>query len=143
MTEVVTANITYERTDRKQRLSIKVTESEKMARSSNRQNSLSLAQLRLADLRLHGREDDLNLLRSKLRELGTGNERDSIVQRELLLITGMSGTGKSALVMRGLRDPAQKMGIAFARGKFDQNNTARPFSAVVDALSSLTKYIMA
>ena len=146
MTEVDTANLTYEyerRGSLKQRLSFKVTEAVRNAKNLNRQDLPSLAQLRLAYLPLHGREDDLKLLKSKLRELGKRKEGGGISQHELLLITGMSGMGKSALVMRGLRDPAQKMGIAFVRGKFDQNNTALPFSAIVDALSSLTKYVMA
>ena len=120
MKEVETANLTYEyerRGNLKQMLSFKVTEAVRNAKNLNRQDLPSLAQLRLAYLPLHGREDDLKLLKSKLRELGKRNEGGGgISQCELLLITGMSGMGKSALVMRGLRDPAQKMGIAFAGG---------------------------
>ena len=51
-------------------------------------------------------------------------------------------TGKSALVMKGLRDPAQQLGLIFASGKFDLNNAALPLSAFIDAMSALTKNIV-
>ena len=53
-------------------------------------------------------------------------------------------TGKSALVMCGLCETAKRMGLTFAGGKFDLNkSTPLPLSAFVDAMSSLTKFIMA
>ena len=58
------------------------------------------------------------------------------------MVSGVSGTGKSALVMRGVRDQAQKMGLVFAGGKFDLNHTALPLSAFTDAMSSLAKHVM-
>ena len=114
----------------------------KAAESSRRSKKVtsSLAQLRLANMKLHGRENDMKLLRGKLLELkknskwdkndnsannstdkGTKDEikgstlvredsrrRTSIVNieqtgilPELILISGISGTGKSALVMKG------------------------------------------
>ena len=114
----------------------------KAAESSRRSKKVtsSLAQLRLANMKLHGREKDMKLLRGKLLELkknskwdkndnsannstdkGTKDEikgstlvredsrrRTSIVNieqtgilPELILISGVSGTGKSALVMKG------------------------------------------
>ena len=110
------------------------------AAESNRRSkkvTFSLAQLRLANMKLHGRENDMKLLRGKLLELkknskwdkndnstdkGTKDEiegstlvredsrrRTSIVNieqtgilPELILISGISGTGKSALVMKGM-----------------------------------------
>ena len=114
----------------------------KAAESNRRSKKVtsSLAQLRLANMKLHGREKDMKLLRGKLLELkknskwdkndnsannstdkGTKDEikgstlvredsrrRTSIVNieqtgilPELILISGISGTGKSALVMKG------------------------------------------
>lgn len=52
-------------------------------------------------------------------------------------------TGKSALVKQGLEEPAQKMGIVFASGKFDLNkSSALPFSAFSAAMSSLIKQVI-
>jgi len=114
----------------------------KAAESNRRSKKVtsSLAQLRLANMKLHGRENDMKLLRGKLLELkknsnwdkndnsansstdkGTkdviegsalvredSRRRISIVNieqtgilPELILISGISGTGKSALVMKG------------------------------------------
>jgi len=114
----------------------------KAAESNRRSKKVtsSLAQLRLANMKLHGRENDMKLLRGKLLELkknsnwdkndnsansstdkGTKDDiegsalvredsrrRISIVNieqtgilPELILISGISGTGKSALVMKG------------------------------------------
>ena len=95
-------------------------------------------------MRLHGREDDLKLLKSKLRELSNGDTGNVHGRPELLVISGISGAGKSALVMRGLRDPAEKMGIVFVSGKFDQNAQCRtqPLSAFVEAVASLAKTVL-
>jgi len=97
-------------------------------------------------MKLHGRENDMKLLRSKLLELKKrrkdNDNSSSTSLPELILISGMSGTGKSALVMKGVRYPAQKMGINFTSGKFDLNNTSLPLSAFVDAMASLTSIII-
>lgn len=109
---------------------------------SGRQSRLDIAQLRTSELRLRGREDDLWLLRARLRGLRRA-EGATRARPELLLITGASGTGKSALAARGLRDPARGMGVAFAGGKFDLNRAARPLSAFSKAMSSLADFVMA
>jgi len=97
---------------------------------------MRLATLRLDDLKLHGREGDLKLLKAKLGDIQNANG-------ELIMVAGSSGCGKSALVSRGLRDPAKKRGIAFAAGKFDQNLAAPPYSAFSHALSDLAKHVIA
>jgi len=148
-------------------LSDTVTEASKAAKSLNRQNqTISLAQLCLTNLQLHGRDEQLKILRTKLNELHANNtegEHNNVVVRrhssldsitsdsvkvavgnnELILVSGSSGQGKSALVMKGLKLPAQKMGITFTMGKFDMNNNTMslPFSAVVDVFTSLTKQL--
>ena len=44
---------------------------------------------------------------------------------------------------KGICEPAQKRGLAFAGGKFDLNkNATLPMSAFVDAMSSLARHIM-
>ena len=73
--------------------------------------------------------------------VGNSYNMDSSLS-DLLLISGPSGVGKSALVMNGLRDPAQRMGLVFSGGKFDLNKTALPLSAFVDAMVSLTQTVL-
>ena len=59
--------------------------------SSSRKKSIleqtTLAQLHLANMRLHGREDDLLLLKSKLSDLIDGKCK----RPDLLLVSGISG----------------------------------------------------
>ena len=96
--------------------------------------STTLGQLRLSHLKLHGREDALALLDDQLSNIGDAGG-------ELILVAGVSGIGKSALVERGLERGAEKRGVAFAKGKFDLNNNALPYSAFAEALSKLAKYV--
>ena len=108
----------------------------KNSRRTTLDRSTSMAQLRLSDMKLHGREGDMKYLQKKLLELkknkGVGSNNSNLP--ELILISGISGSGKSALVMKGVRDPAERMGMVFVGGKFDLNNTALPMSAFVDAI---------
>ena len=151
-------------------------------------------------MKLHGREDDMKSLREKLIDLkknkGVWNDENlivdemttrRIVQRssstlldneqqqnkklpELIFISGISGTGKSALVMKGMfclcvftpfqlpylisffnflikhstgiKEPATKLGVTFVSGKFDLNNSSMPLSAFVTAMAQLTKIVI-
>ena len=74
-------------------------------------------------MQLHGRDDDIKLLRSKLRELAEKKhgEEDAAKSRvgEMILVSGTSGAGKSALIHKGLGNPAAKSGYIFAFGKFE------------------------
>ncbi|KAL9182970.1 hypothetical protein ACHAXT_004249 [Thalassiosira profunda] len=127
-----------ERTNRLSSAVVDAANSSKARLSRCRKEAQSLARLRLDALRLHGREDDLTFLRDELVYLKKGGS-----QQDAILVAGVSGVGKSALVARGLKNPALKMGVAFASGKFDLNKNALPFSAFAGALSELTKHVMA
>ncbi|KAL9182984.1 hypothetical protein ACHAXT_004263 [Thalassiosira profunda] len=127
-----------ERTNRLSSAVVDAANSSKARLSRRRKEAQSLARLRLDALRLHGREDDLNFLKDELFALKKGGSR-----QDAILVAGVSGVGKSALVARGLKTPAEKMGVAFASGKFDLNKNALPFSAFAGALSELTKHVMA
>ena len=67
------------------------------ARGSSKfdKTSMALSQLALGDLSLHGREDHLELLKSKLRDFTAGNANNSSDQGaetdHLLLVAGASG----------------------------------------------------
>ena len=54
----------------------------------------TLAKLKLLDLQLHGREEDMEMLKGKLR----GLEK---LENEMIMVVGNSGCGKSSLVTRG------------------------------------------
>ncbi len=124
----------------------------------NRQEPNNIAQLRISNMQLHGRDDDIKLLRSKLRELAKKKDdkedaapqnngrhaesTDKSISNNLILVSGKSGTGKSSLIHKGLGGPAAEIGYAFASGKFDEK-LFRPLSAFSDAMTNLAKHIMA
>jgi len=117
------------------------------AQSSRKNNnqSANIAQLRVSNMKLHGRNDDVKLLRRKLRELAKkkdGDEEDGAKNHvgEMILVSGTSGTGKSALIREGLGDHAANRGHTFASGKFE-DKLLRPLSAFSDAMARLAKYI--
>ena len=99
-----------------------------------------LVQLRVSDLRLHGREDDVALLGDRLANIYESG-------REIILVAGASGVDKSALVSGGLERPARRRRIAFASGKFDLNNNngggggPLPYSAFAQALAGLARHV--
>ncbi len=128
----------------------------KRSREINKQ-AANIAQLRLSNLNLHGRDDDIKLLRCKLRELVNKkaiDNKDAVQNNEeydeekptkqstnnnnIILVSGTSGSGKSALIRKGL---AANRGCTFASGKFDEK-LLRPLSAFSDAMTSLAKHIV-
>eukprot|EP00984_Skeletonema_dohrnii_P002038 scaffold682_cov105-Skeletonema_dohrnii-CCMP3373.AAC.8 len=115
------------------------------SRKMSRQSSVNIAQLRTSNMKLHGRDDDIKLLRSKLRELAKmkdGDDEDAAKNHvgEMIFVSGTSGTGKSALIQKGLGGPAANRGYIFASGKFE-DKFHRPLSAFSDAMTCLAKYI--
>lgn len=78
--------------------------------------------------KLYGREEELSDVMNAFRNLKT-NER-----REVLCITGDSGTGKSALAMQ-MRKPVEDMGGYFLAEKFDELQQVQQVPAVFSALN--------
>jgi predicted ATPase len=153
-------------------------------RKINKQSS-NIDKLRLSNMKLHGREENIKLLRGKLRDLAKNkkNEEDAaennvgemmksstLRQRDgdgdgddaslcklnpnknvddesknnnnsLILVSGTSGTGKSALIQKGLGDHASKLGYTFTSGKFDDKLRC-PLSAFSDAMTCLARCII-
>ena len=73
---------------------------------SDRSSSHNFHQLDLDDIKLYGREVEMMTLKTKLLELKKRMEEDGSKELvdtlpELVLISGISGTGKSSLVMKG------------------------------------------
>jgi predicted ATPase/serine phosphatase RsbU (regulator of sigma subunit) len=83
--------------------------------------------------RLYGREAEITQLRQAFEEARRGGSG-------LLLISGYSGIGKSALVNEIQKDVVR--GGAFAAGKFDQLNRSVPFSALATACRSLVRSVL-
>ena len=110
----------------------------------NKQTS-NIAQLRVSNMQLQGRDDDIKLLRRKLRELAKkedGDEEDAAKNHnvgEMILVSGTSGTGKSALIQKGLGVGSNR-GYIFASGKFEEK-LLRPLSAFSDAMTCLANCI--
>ncbi len=89
---------------------------------------------RIAD-RLYGRGAELGLLRAACDRVAAGS-------RELLLVTGHPGIGKTALV-RELLEPATRNHANFVVGKFDQVNRDAPYRSLGQAFRQLLLHVLA
>ncbi|MBL1178632.1 diguanylate cyclase domain-containing protein [Pantanalinema sp. GBBB05] len=91
---------------------------------------------------LYGRDREIaTLLAAFERVAGRGGGVD-LPDAELILVTGYSGIGKSALV-RSLYKPITARRGYFVVGKFDQFQRNIPYSAVVDAFAGLVRQWLA
>jgi hypothetical protein len=79
--------------------------------------------------KLYGREREVQTLLQAF-------ERVAVGSRELLLVAGFSGIGKTAVVNEVHRPITRQQGY-FIRGKFDQFNRNLPFSGFIQAFRSL------
>lgn len=83
---------------------------------------------------LYGRDDELRALNSAFSRASAGG-------RELVLVTGGPGIGKSALVNR-LGPAVSDVHGYYAAGKFDQLQRSVPFSGLAEALRSLVRQLL-
>lgn len=84
--------------------------------------------------RLYGRDAEITAV---LEAFGRASEGPS----ELLLVSGYSGVGKSALIQEVYKPITHKRGY-FISGKFDQLQRNVPFSALVSALRDLVRQLL-
>ena len=84
--------------------------------------------------RLYGRECEIEMLLAAF-------ERTSHGAAELILIAGLSGIGKTAVVNE-IHKPITRSAGYFIRGKFDQFNRSMPLSAFVQAFGDLVSQIL-
>lgn len=84
--------------------------------------------------RLYGRKQQIETLMSVFKRVSQGTT-------EMMLVTGYSGIGKSALVQVLYKPIASQRGY-FISGKFDQFQGNIPYSAVVNAFSDLTRQLL-
>lgn len=87
--------------------------------------------------KLYGREAEIACLLAAFKRVAAPKS----VSSELMLVTGYSGVGKTALVQEIHKAIAAKRGY-FISGKFDQYQHNIPYSAVVTALSDLVKQLL-
>jgi predicted ATPase/serine phosphatase RsbU (regulator of sigma subunit) len=84
--------------------------------------------------KLYGREHELATLLQAFQRVRKGSV-------ELLLISGYSGIGKSALVQE-VHGPIARDGGSFLAGKFDQLNRSVPYAPVMQALRTLVRQLL-
>ncbi len=84
--------------------------------------------------KLYGREDETAKLLERYESIKLGN-------KELLLVSGYSGIGKTSLI-KELYGPITQSKGYFISGKFDQYQRDIPYSAIVNAFRQLFKFIL-
>ncbi|MEG4581631.1 serine/threonine-protein kinase PknK, partial [Microcoleus sp. MON1_C5] len=84
--------------------------------------------------KLYGRERELETLLAAFERVSNGTT-------EIMLVSGYSGIGKSALVQEVYK-PITKANGYFIAGKFDQFQRNVPYSAIVKAFGSLVKQLL-
>lgn len=96
------------------------------------------------------RHDSSGELRISQRLYGRAEETGAVVAaferaergvRELLLVSGYSGVGKSALIHE-VHKPIAAKGGYFVAGKFDQLGMRTPYAAVMQAFRELTRQVL-
>ena len=85
--------------------------------------------LDFAKSRLYGRDHEIDLLH------GAYERVKSTGETEVVLLSGPSGSGKSALATRALRGVVPSAHLLV--GKYDELRSPKPFSAITDAFSAL------
>jgi predicted ATPase/signal transduction histidine kinase/CheY-like chemotaxis protein/tRNA A-37 threonylcarbamoyl transferase component Bud32 len=84
--------------------------------------------------KLYGRERDIEALLTSFEQVSQGD-------KQLMLVTGYSGIGKSVLVKEIYKSLTKKQGY-FISGKFDQFHANIPYQAVVEAFRELVKILL-
>ncbi|MDJ1184676.1 AAA family ATPase [Roseofilum casamattae] len=90
--------------------------------------------------KLYGRDRELATLLTAFDRVASGAEAPG-ESAEMVLVSGYSGIGKSALV-RSLYKPITEKRGYFIAGKFDQFQRNIPYSALVDAFAGLVKQLL-
>ncbi|PSB43921.1 serine/threonine protein kinase [Cyanosarcina cf. burmensis CCALA 770] len=92
--------------------------------------------------KLYGREAQIRALLAAFDRVAVrGNEDNAQFKVEMMLVSGYSGVGKTALVQELYKPIAAKHGY-FVWGKFDQFDCNIPYSAIADALRKLVQQLL-
>lgn len=84
--------------------------------------------------RLHGRKTELAALEAALERVSSG-------ARELVLVTGQSGSGKSALIQEIYKPMAKYRGFLIT-GKFEQLQRNLPYASLIQACRELVRQLL-
>ncbi len=84
--------------------------------------------------KLYGRDKEITYLNNLFNSCANG-------KKSTLLLSGYSGSGKSALIESLLKPVSQKKGY-FIKGKFDQISSDTPYSTFVQAFNELIQLIL-
>ncbi len=84
--------------------------------------------------KLYGREQEVDSLRQAL-------EEDLAGKRQITLVSGYSGIGKTALVQELFKPLTRRKGF-FISGKFDRLKRHKPYTAIADALRLVIRQLM-
>jgi len=90
--------------------------------------------------KLYGREREIDSLLTAFERV-SGQGQDGCATSSIMLISGYSGIGKSALVQELYKPITQQRGY-FISGKFDQYQRNIPYSAIVSAFQDLAKQLL-
>ncbi len=97
--------------------------------------------------KLYGREAEVETLLAAFervsgqKQLTTNNGQLTTNKSEMMLVSGYSGIGKSALIQEIYKPITKRQGY-FISGKFDQFQRNIPYSAVVSAFSNLVRQLL-
>ncbi|MFD0681689.1 MULTISPECIES: AAA family ATPase [unclassified Paenibacillus] len=83
---------------------------------------------------IYGRE-------AELLELREAYKRTLLGSNEMVLVSGMSGIGKSYLIQQ-FQKSIQREKVLFISGKFEQYNRDTPFQAIIQAGQQLIQYVL-
>ena len=133
---------------------------QKRRRGFENLESLTINKLRFHSLGLYGRESEIRTLKhcmeriirpsitnkandnAKTMERKETEASPASFHRELVMIKGYSGTGKSALACT-LRNPVKKLGGLYVEGKFDLFlRDDQPFAGVLSACNQICRAIL-
>jgi hypothetical protein len=117
-----------------------------LAPEPRRRNDISdftIDKLNFGALGLHGRQTEIKLLKATVSKMmtsagGSHNEQ----ARQLILISGYSGTGKTALANHALKRSTERLGGLYVRGKFDSHLRNQPYSGISAACAEICSAIL-
>mmetsp|Transcript_8324 Transcript_8324/g.13779 ORF Transcript_8324/g.13779 Transcript_8324/m.13779 type:complete len:1123 (-) Transcript_8324:162-3530(-) len=112
---------------------------------------MTVNKLKFKEDMLYGRDEEINQLKGVFQRCSSSNNDDDSKpaaqesaprSRELVLLAGNAGTGKSALALK-LRNTVRRAGGFYLSGKFDLQQSDEPYAAISAACRGLCQGILA